>query len=65
MLTYQLYYCQLQLITIERDSRAYTDIRLSMEETLQLYLDLVKYFSDDERTKELERYKLKNQACPF
>jgi hypothetical protein len=64
-LTYGIYQNELSLITLERNDKACTDIRLSSDETMQLYLDLEKYFAHEERAKHFERYKLRYQPCPF
>jgi hypothetical protein len=65
VLTYDINYSQLQLITLERESKTCTDVRLSSDETYQLYLDLENYFSRDDLAKDLERHRAKYKACPF
>ncbi len=65
MLTYDINYSQLQLITLERENKTCTDVCLSSDETYQLYLDLENYFSRDDLAKDLERHRAKYKPCPF
>ena len=65
MVIYDIHYSELQLITLERENKTCTDIRLSRDETYQLYLDLENYFSRDDFAKDLERHRAKYKPCPF